>query len=75
MWSAHDGRHFGIQTIVDQNYMLRPSFVKRAGGNHGGDWTALIEAEPLVSCVTIRHRLPLWPTHLNSTVGRRNGIF
>ncbi|XP_014661559.1 PREDICTED: mannosyl-oligosaccharide glucosidase-like [Priapulus caudatus] len=45
-WLAHDGVNFGVQEIVDEDYILKTSFVKRTGGSHGGDWTARIVAEP-----------------------------
>lgn len=41
-WTEHDGRNFGVQEIDDGPYRLETSFVKRPGGNHGGDWTARI---------------------------------
>ena len=41
-WIRHDGINFGIQEIVDHGYMLTTEFVKRTGGDHGGDWTARI---------------------------------
>jgi len=44
-WEKHDGRNFGIQRIQDRGVSLTTSFVKVAGGSHGGDWSARIEAE------------------------------
>ena len=38
-WNKHDGRHFGIQNILDRGVRVETSFVKVAGGSHGGDWT------------------------------------
>lgn len=38
-WIAHDGQGFGMQDIVERNFMLRTEFVKRPGGDHGGDWS------------------------------------
>merc|ERR1719312_1963534 len=38
-WNKHDGRHFGIQNILDRGVRVETSFVKVAGGNNGGDWT------------------------------------
>ena len=38
-WVAHDGINFGIQDIIERGYFLRTEFVKRSGGDHGGDWT------------------------------------
>lgn len=46
-WFKHDGRNFGIQEIEDNGFVLRTEFVKRAGGQHGGDWTARIVATNL----------------------------
>lgn len=42
-WTEHDGKNFGIQEINDGFYQIKTSFVKRMGGNHGGDWTATVE--------------------------------
>ena len=47
-WFAHDGRHFGLQEIMDKYYTLSTDFVKRQGGNHGGDWTARVTVKPRV---------------------------
>ncbi|XP_071448203.1 mannosyl-oligosaccharide glucosidase [Hetaerina americana] len=41
-WEEHDGKTFGIQTIKDGPFNLVTSFVKRPGGNHGGDWSSRI---------------------------------
>ncbi|XP_046386309.1 mannosyl-oligosaccharide glucosidase [Ischnura elegans] len=41
-WEEHDGRTFGVQTIKDGHFTLVTSFVKRPGGNHGGDWSGRI---------------------------------
>lgn len=41
-WLEHDGSNFGIQEIVDGGASLRTTFVKKLGGDHGGDWTARI---------------------------------
>lgn len=38
-WIAHDGLEFGMQDIVESNFILRTEFVKRFGGDHGGDWS------------------------------------
>ena len=48
-WIEHDGVNFGVQEIYDNDMKLTTSFVKRPGGAHGGDWTARITVEPLVS--------------------------
>uniref|UniRef100_A0A6A7G1H0 Mannosyl-oligosaccharide glucosidase n=1 Tax=Hirondellea gigas TaxID=1518452 RepID=A0A6A7G1H0_9CRUS len=45
-WQRHDGRHFGTQLIRDKYVTISTEFVKRAGGKHGGDWTARITASP-----------------------------
>ena len=43
-WVKHDGRNFGVQKILDRGVTLVTSFVKVAGGSHGGDWSARISA-------------------------------
>lgn len=48
-WLKHDGRNFGIQEIIENKFMFNTSFVKRAGGSNGGDWSARITAIPTVS--------------------------
>ncbi|XP_052066309.1 mannosyl-oligosaccharide glucosidase-like [Mytilus californianus] len=45
-WLRHDGKNFGIQEIVENTFIFNTSFVKRAGGSHGGDWSARITAMP-----------------------------
>lgn len=45
-WEVHDGRNVGIQKIIDKSVILQTSFVKRLGGQHGGDWSARISAVP-----------------------------
>ena len=47
-WFSHDAVNFGVQEIYDSYYTLTTSFVKRPGGNHGGDWTARIVVTPRV---------------------------
>ena len=47
-WTAHDGISFGIQEITDNYFTLVTDFVKRPGGNHGGDWTARFSVRPHV---------------------------
>ncbi|XP_053475561.1 mannosyl-oligosaccharide glucosidase [Ictalurus furcatus] len=37
-WLFHDGINFGIQQIQDTDFSLTTTFVKRMGGEHGGDW-------------------------------------
>jgi len=51
-WLKHDGVNFGHQEIVDTDIMLTTSFVKRAGGDFGGDWTANITASSLIKVDT-----------------------
>ena len=48
-WLEHDGRNFGVQEIMDKFIKLNTSFVTKPGGEHGGDWTAKIRVEPIVS--------------------------
>ncbi|MCI4394790.1 hypothetical protein PGIGA_G00172780 [Pangasianodon gigas] len=38
-WLMHDGVNFGMQQIQDTEFTLTTTFVKRMGGDHGGDWT------------------------------------
>lgn len=52
-WLEHDGRTFGIQEILDDGVTIKTSFVKRGGGDHGGDWTMRLEAVPTVSSACI----------------------
>ncbi|KAL4640485.1 mannosyl-oligosaccharide glucosidase-like [Arapaima gigas] len=44
-WLMHDGLNFGIQEIRDSDFILTTEFVKRVGGEHGGDWTWRITAK------------------------------
>ena len=46
-WVYHDGKLFGSQEIIDGNYRLQTDFIKRPGGNFGGDWTARISGKAL----------------------------
>ena len=48
-WLKHDGTNFGSQEIVDKDFILTTEFVKRPGGDHGGDWTARISGKEMVS--------------------------
>ncbi|XP_039263066.2 mannosyl-oligosaccharide glucosidase-like [Styela clava] len=52
-WIAHDGLNFGIQDIVEKNFNLRTEFVKKPGGNHGGDWTWRVSARSFGNNVTL----------------------
>lgn len=47
-WLEHDGKTFGMQEILDDDLLIKTSFVKRFGGTHGGDWTMRVSAETLV---------------------------
>lgn len=47
-WLKHDGTNFGSQQIVDKDFELNTDFVKRLGGDHGGDWTARISGKRTV---------------------------
>ncbi|CDQ65724.1 unnamed protein product [Oncorhynchus mykiss] len=44
-WLMHDGLSFGVQEIHDSDFTLTTEFVKRMGGEHGGDWTWRITAK------------------------------
>ncbi|MBN3311141.1 MOGS glucosidase, partial [Amia calva] len=44
-WLMHDGVSFGIQEIRDTDFTLTTEFVKRTGGEHGGDWTWRVTAK------------------------------
>ena len=44
-WLQHDGRMFGTQEIIDEDFVLTTDFLKRLSGNHGGDWTARVKGE------------------------------
>lgn len=48
-WLMHDGITFGVQEIRDNDFTLTTEFVKRMGGDHGGDWTWRITAKQHVS--------------------------
>ncbi|XP_014771134.1 mannosyl-oligosaccharide glucosidase [Octopus bimaculoides] len=45
-WLKHDGVNFGIQEIVEDQYTIRTEFIKRPGGDYGGDWTTKIKITP-----------------------------
>ncbi|XP_075049758.1 mannosyl-oligosaccharide glucosidase [Mixophyes fleayi] len=45
-WLMHDGVNFGVQEIKDKGYTLHTEFVKRPGGQHGGDWSWRISGSP-----------------------------
>ncbi|KAM8878839.1 mannosyl-oligosaccharide glucosidase [Spinachia spinachia] len=44
-WLMHDGVTFGVQEIRDNDFTLTTEFVKRMGGDHGGDWTWRVTAK------------------------------
>lgn len=48
-WLMHDGLTFGVQEIRDNDFTLTTEFVKRMGGDHGGDWTWRVTAKQHVS--------------------------
>ena len=48
-WLMHDAVSFGVQEIRDSDFTLTTEFVKRKGGEHGGDWTWRITAKQHVS--------------------------
>ncbi|XP_061439744.1 mannosyl-oligosaccharide glucosidase [Rhineura floridana] len=45
-WLLHDGINFGVQEIHDIGFSLQTEFLKRPGGQHGGDWSWRITARP-----------------------------
>lgn len=47
-WLLHDGVHFGVQEIRDVGLSLQTEFVKRPGGQHGGDWSWRVTVRPEV---------------------------
>lgn len=44
-WLMHDGITFGVQEIRDNDFTLTTEFVKRMGGDNGGDWTWRVTAK------------------------------
>ena len=59
-WEKHDGRNFGVQKIKDRGVTLTTSFVKVAGGNHGGDWTGRVSVSgPKGAEVSLLHYVAL----------------
>jgi len=52
-WIAHDGISFGVQEIVDTYFTVTTDFVKRPGGNHGGEWSARFSIKPHNGKVTL----------------------
>lgn len=47
-WEFHDGLSFGRQHISDGALRLTTEFVKRPGGQHGGDWSWRVTVQPQV---------------------------
>lgn len=47
-WLEHDGVNYGRQEIEENYFNLTTEFVRRPGGQHGGDWTARIAVNPKV---------------------------
>ncbi|CAK6435223.1 unnamed protein product [Pipistrellus nathusii] len=48
-WEFHDGLSFGRQHIQDGALRLTTEFVKRPGGQHGGDWSWRVTVESQAS--------------------------
>lgn len=53
-WLMHDGINFGTQQIQDTDFTLTTTFVKRMGGEHGGDWTWRIIGKQHVSNAVVK---------------------
>ncbi|KAM9212058.1 mannosyl-oligosaccharide glucosidase [Dugong dugon] len=51
-WEFHDGLSFGRQHIQDGALKLTTEFVKRPGGQHGGDWSWRVTVEPQTSATS-----------------------
>ncbi len=47
-WFVHDGNNFGIQELLDKYIIVSTDFMKKPGGEHGGDWTARVHVRPRV---------------------------
>ncbi|NWQ84868.1 MOGS glucosidase, partial [Columbina picui] len=54
-WLLHDGENFGVQEIQDGALVLRTEFVKRPGGEHGGDWSWRVSARTEVRTGSARN--------------------
>jgi hypothetical protein len=61
-WEFHDGRTFGRQHIHDGALRLTTEFVKRPGGQHGGDWSWRVTVEPQVRASGSSLHSPDFPT-------------
>lgn len=46
-WTHHNGRDYGIQTVIDQDLILKTSFLKtkNAGSAYGGDWAVQVDLQ------------------------------
>jgi len=49
----HNGNDFGVQEIQDHGYTLTTEYVKRQGGENGGDWSARITATDQVGFLNV----------------------
>lgn len=58
-WLMHDGLTFGVQEIRDGDLTLTTEFVKRMGGDHGGDWTWRVTAKQHVGANIAASHYPL----------------
>ncbi|XP_013774541.1 mannosyl-oligosaccharide glucosidase-like [Limulus polyphemus] len=58
-WLQHDGLNFGEQDIVEDEYIITTTFVKRSVGEFGGDWTARITVKPQPSNSTVQFPISL----------------
>lgn len=63
-WLKHDGTNFGSQEIVDKDFVLTTDFVKKLGGDHGGDWTARISGKEMVGGLTSYQSLKGCPSSI-----------
>lgn len=66
-WNAHNGRDFGVQSIVDGKLKMKSSFV-RYEGPHGGDWVMRIQSsskQDNVSLITYLGIENIENAHLN----------
>ncbi|VDO03131.1 unnamed protein product [Rodentolepis nana] len=46
-WIEHDGRNYGIESVISGNHNITVAFVKRPNTPYGGDWTARISVSPV----------------------------
>ena len=52
-WTSHDGVNVGVHEATDDHYTIKSEFVKRPGGEHGGDWTTRLSVRPKVIVLLI----------------------